>query len=124
MIHLNIKKALKKDFHHFLDFERKKIKAQLTLSEKLNIRLQEALHDLKDQKDYDHIAQVVAKRLDDLCFRVYICNEDGFQQSGNAVKVEGTWEYHPEDKSKNWSWRPYFLENIIRMNYEGRGFLS
>ncbi|WP_100399115.1 EAL domain-containing protein [Bacillus sp. FJAT-44742] len=118
------KESLKKDFHHFLDFERKKIKAQLTLSEKLNIRLQEALHDLKDQKDYDHLAQVVAKRLDDLCFRVYICNEDGFQQSGNAVKVEGTWEYHPEDKSKNWSWRPYFLENIIRMNYEGRGFLS
>ncbi|WP_217349552.1 EAL-associated domain-containing protein [Herbaspirillum sp. VT-16-41] len=29
-----------------------------------------------------------------------------------------------EGRQKNWSWRPYFFESIVRMNVEKKGILS
>jgi hypothetical protein len=67
---------------------------------------------------------VMAQELSDVCFRIYICDENGFQQSANIFKKEGSWNLEPQYVNKNWSWRPYFLENIIRMSYEQKGILS
>jgi hypothetical protein len=39
-------------------------------------------------------------------------------------KRNGRWELEPQYYMKNWSWRPYFLENIIRMRSRKRGILS
>jgi EAL domain-containing protein (putative c-di-GMP-specific phosphodiesterase class I) len=58
------------------------------------------------------------------CIRLYICDENGFQISGNIVQEQGNWKIHEEYKGKNWSWRPYFLENIMKMRQEKRGLLS
>ncbi|WP_158736425.1 EAL domain-containing protein [Alteribacillus sp. YIM 98480] len=122
---MSFAKTLRKDFHHFLQFEKKKIQAQLDLMNTLNQRLQEQLKDNKALDDIDKLTQNIASALEDITFRVYICNQEGFQQSGNAVKdEEGNWQYRAEERNRNWSWRPYFLENIIRMNYENRGILS
>ncbi|MDO6749827.1 EAL-associated domain-containing protein, partial [Gilvimarinus sp. 1_MG-2023] len=56
---------------------------------------------------------------------IYICNEEGIQLSSNAEKnAIGEWELHYEGRNKNWSWRPYFFENVMRMNVEKKGLLS
>jgi EAL-domain associated signalling protein domain len=39
-------------------------------------------------------------------------------------KRNDRWELQPQYYMKNWSWRPYFLENIIRMRSRKRGILS
>ncbi|MBU8907446.1 EAL domain-containing protein [Desertibacillus haloalkaliphilus] len=119
------KENLKEQFHHFINYERKKIEAQLSITDQLSKSIKSTLKKVTVTDDYDDVVKRVAYELTDISFRVYICDHDGFQQSSNAVRnEEGGWELHPEDRFKNWSWRPYFLENIVRMNYEQKGILS
>ncbi|WP_209122235.1 EAL domain-containing protein [Alkalihalobacillus sp. BA299] len=118
------KMSLKKEFHHFIHYERKKIEAQFTLTEKLGLLLKNSLKKLKSLDSYDDVVMQIAKELDEVSFRVYICDHDGYQQSGNAVKDKNNWHLEEGSRFKNWSWRPYFLENIVRMNYERKGILS
>ncbi|SFE36917.1 EAL domain-containing protein [Alteribacillus iranensis] len=117
--------ALNKDFHRFLSFEKKKIKSQIALTDTLTKRLKNYLNNNKDFSDIDQVTKEIASVLSDYSFRVYICNEEGIQQSGNALKDEkGVWQYRVEERYRNWSWRPYFLENIVRLQYEQKGMLS
>lgn len=63
--------------------------------------------------------------MDQIAFRMYVCDEDGFQKSPNIFKSAASgWVTQMEYLQKNWSWRPYFLENIIRMRNEKKGILS
>ncbi|WP_216827830.1 EAL domain-containing protein [Alkalihalobacterium elongatum] len=119
------KNSLKKEFHHFIHYERKKIEAQITLTEKLSQLIKNSLKKVKSLNSYDDVVMQIAKQLTDISFRVYICDHDGYQQSSNAVKDEhNQWNLEEGSRFKNWSWRPYFLENIVRMNYERKGILS
>lgn len=117
--------SLKKEFHHFINFERKKIEAQYTLTDQLGQKLKNILKTVKVSENYDDAVLQVGKACQDFTFRIYICDQDGFQQSANAIKTnEGKFVLEHEGRFKNWSWRPYFLENIVRMNYERKGILS
>ncbi|RSL33279.1 EAL domain-containing protein [Salibacterium salarium] len=117
--------TLRKNFNHFLHFEKKKIEAQIELTSTLSNRLHQEVKDWKTPIDIDELTKNIASALEDITFRVYICNYEGFQQSGNAVlDEEGNWQYYFEERNRNWSWRPYFLENIVRMNFEQKGILS
>ncbi|WP_078554174.1 EAL-associated domain-containing protein [Bacillus alkalicellulosilyticus] len=119
------KGTIKKEFHHFIDYERKKIKSQLQLADSLTQSLKLTLKSIKSYDLYDEMVISIAKALTDTTFRVYLCDQDGFQQSSNAVKSdEGIWKLEKESRQKNWSWRPYFLENIVRMDFEKKGILS
>jgi EAL domain-containing protein (putative c-di-GMP-specific phosphodiesterase class I) len=117
------KQMLTEQFVRFIGHEKKKLLNQYQLTETLNRKLEE--HHLKNKElDDDELAFLVAKTLNDISFRVYICDENGLQTSANMVKVANEWKKQLEYKGKNWSWRPYFLENIIRMDYVKKGILS
>ncbi|MDQ7863715.1 EAL-associated domain-containing protein [Peribacillus frigoritolerans] len=62
--------------------------------------------------------------MDSICFRLYICDEEGYQKSPNILHKDGQWIVQPSYMNKNWSWRPYFLENIVKMRNEKKGRLS
>ena len=64
------------------------------------------------------------KDLDQIALRIYICDEDGFQKSPNMFNENNQWVIQLEYLQKNWSWRPYFLENIIKMRNDKKGILS
>ncbi|RQW20574.1 EAL domain-containing protein [Bacillus sp. C1-1] len=116
---------LMKDMNHFIAFERKKVEAQLTLSNELTLSLKQVLKGIPQNESLDSMVLTIAKALTNYTFRVYICNENGYQESSNGEKDEcGNWYLRMESKAKNWSWRPYFLENIVRMNVEKKGILS
>lgn len=66
----------------------------------------------------------MATNFSDVCFRLYVCDQYGFQKSSNYVRKNNDWQSHEDYIGKNWSWRPYFLETIVRMQYEKRGILS
>ncbi|WP_078390952.1 EAL domain-containing protein [Shouchella patagoniensis] len=119
------KNKLTKDMNHFIHFERQKMEAQFQLSNALTTTIKQAMKTIESSQEYDEVILKVASMLDEFTFRVYICNANGFQESANAEKnEEGKWELHKEGRAKNWSWRPYFLENIVRMNVEKKGILS
>jgi hypothetical protein len=55
---------------------------------------------------------------------MYVCDEDGFQKTVNIFKEENGWTTQSAYLNKNWSWRPYFLDNIIKLRHEQKGRLS
>ncbi len=116
---------MQKEFHHFIVFERRKMEAQIALTNKMNQQLKASMKKISETDTYDEMIMLVAKDCNPFAFRVYICNEEGFQQSSNAEKIStNEWILIEEGRYKNWSWRPYFLENIVRMNVEKKGILS
>lgn len=116
---------MQKEFQHFIVYERRKMEAQLALMNEMNLHLKQAMKTISPEDTYDEMIMKVARDCDKYAFRIYVCNADGFQQSSNAERnSEKTWVLLEEGRFKNWSWRPYFLENIVRMNIEKKGILS
>ncbi|MFC3884298.1 EAL-associated domain-containing protein [Bacillus songklensis] len=119
-----LKDKLKEQFRSFIAQEKKKLLAIHNLTQCFQVKLQQLIPKCKKLTSYDEMIAVMARELSDVCFRIYICDENGFQQSANILKKEESWNFEPRYVNKNWSWRPYFLENIIRMSHEQKGILS
>lgn len=119
-----LKDLLRQECHRFIQQEKKKLETLYQIAEQFQQRISALLGKYKKAADFNELISLLAGELDDVCFRIYVCDEDGFQQSGNMFKRGGRWELQPQYYMKNWSWRPYFLENIIRMRSRRRGILS
>ncbi|WP_010651253.1 EAL-associated domain-containing protein [Oceanobacillus massiliensis] len=116
---------IKTNFRQFVIFEKRKVKAQLELMNQISEQFKMTLPEINPEQSYDELILSVGKACMDFAFRVYICNGEGIQLSSNAEKNrEEAWELIQEGRNKNWSWRPYFFENIMRMNVEKKGLLS
>ena len=118
-----LRNRLKEKFHDFIGYEKRKLEAVFITSEYFQTKVQEIV--MKNKKlNYEDLLTAIAKELNEIAFRMYICDEDGFQTSANLYKGKRGWYSQFEYKDKNWSWRPYFLENIIKMRNERKGILS
>lgn len=114
---------LRGKFHDFISYEKKKLESFYLTAEDFQAKVQEIVQ--KNKKSiYTELFQALIKEMDQIAFRMYVCDEDGFQKSPNIFKEPDGWVTQMEYVQKNWSWRPYFLENIIRMRNERKGFLS
>jgi EAL domain-containing protein (putative c-di-GMP-specific phosphodiesterase class I) len=119
-----LKEKLKDEIQHFIEHEKRKIQNIYSLSEQIGQIVQELLVKHKKNNQGDELLKAICNQISTFSFRVYICDEDGFQQSSNHVKSKDGWELQTAYYNKNWSWRPYFLENIMKMKLEQRGILS
>ncbi|MFP7295954.1 EAL-associated domain-containing protein [Neobacillus niacini] len=118
-----LKQRLKGKFHEFITYEKKKLEAIYSAAEFFQNKVQDII--VKNKKaNYEVLFTSLIKEMDQIAFRMYVCDEDGFQKSSNMFKGESGWYSQKEYIEKNWSWRPYFLENIIKMRNEGKGILS
>ncbi|MFC0561806.1 EAL domain-containing protein [Halalkalibacter alkalisediminis] len=101
------------------------LQLKYNFEEKLNHLVKESLPTISLTNDYDQFVEHICRRLPDLCFRVYICDRLGYQISGNHLRDESNkWNVFLKYLNKNWSWRPYFLQNIVAMEVNQKGFLS
>ena len=119
-----LKDKLKAEFHEFILYEKKKLESLVLITERFHNRLQEILNKNRKTLDYEELLKVLVKDLDQIALRIYICDEDGFQKSPNMFNKNNQWVVQLEYLQKNWSWRPYFLENIIKMRNDKKGILS
>lgn len=118
-----LKDRLKGKFHEFIAYEKRKLEAIYSAAEYFQNKVQDIL--VKNKKaNFEDLFTSLAKEMDGIAFRMYVCDEDGFQKSSNIFKGKDGWFTQKEYILKNWSWRPYFLENIIKMRNEGKGILS
>jgi len=119
------KQMLKEKSLEFISYEKKKLEDFSAVTEQFNDSLLQFLQ-TKNRRllDYEELLKALSAPLNDVAFRIYICNEDGFQTSPNIFKGSDGWFIQPEYLRKNWSWRPYFLENIMKMRRDKRGILS
>lgn len=119
-----LKEKLKEQIHGFIMSEKKRLQSFFDLRSELNTMFMELINRNKKAQNNSELLMILGKSLESKAFRMYICDEDGFQKSPNVYKSEGQWLLQPEYLNKNWSWRPYFLENIIRMRTGKKGILS
>ncbi len=119
-----LKDKLKDEIHGFILSEKKRLQSFYDLRIELNSRFQELISKYKKDHSPSEVLMALGERMDGIAFRMYICDEDGFQRSPNLYKAGDAWILQPEYENKNWSWRPYFLENIIRMRSGKKGILS
>ncbi|XXM73341.1 EAL-associated domain-containing protein [Lysinibacillus sphaericus] len=120
-----LKAKLKEKCEDFIRYEKKRLEAGHRFAEDLHKEINGLLILLRKQtQGYDQLLSGLADAFRDKCFRLYMCDENGFQVTSNILKVHGNWEVHERFKGKNWSWRPYFLENIMRMRINKKGLLS
>ncbi|MHC0038619.1 EAL domain-containing protein [Pseudoneobacillus sp. C159] len=119
-----LRDQLKKEIHGFVVFEKKKLLSLMELRDSLQHKVQLILNKNKKFDTYDEWLTILSKEFDEMAFRLYVCDEDGFQKSANIIKQNQKWILQKEYINKNWSWRPFFLENIIYMRKEQKGILS
>jgi EAL domain-containing protein (putative c-di-GMP-specific phosphodiesterase class I) len=90
-----------------------------------NARLEKIMDSLGRQDDADVWLIQLLPLLPAACIRIYACMDDGFQISSNHFLDEaGSWNVDSSYRGTNWSWRPYFISNILNMKLYKRGTLS
>lgn len=119
-----LKEKLKSEIHGFILSEKKRLHSFFDLRIELHTKFQELISRNKKAQKSSEFLRSLGESLDGVAFRMYICDEDGFQLSPNLYKTGDQWLLQPKYEDKNWSWRPYFLENIIRMRKGKKGILS
>ncbi|SFC03293.1 EAL domain, c-di-GMP-specific phosphodiesterase class I (or its enzymatically inactive variant) [Bacillus sp. OV322] len=119
-----LKEKIKEESQRYISFEMRKLEIVYQRTLKINEDIQLLLSKHKKFITYESLLKSLTVKLESMCFRLYICNEEGYQKSANFLKKDGSWTVQEEYLEKNWSWRPYFLENIIRMRNEKKGILS
>ncbi|WP_046175196.1 EAL domain-containing protein [Domibacillus indicus] len=118
-----LKDMLREKCSRFISYEKKALGSVYSLAEQLETGLSAVIARSKaDSKE--KLLEEIAQQFDEMCFRLYICDENGFELTSNYFKKDGKWIFQPEYLDKNWSWRPYFLENIVQMNKNGGGLIS
>ncbi|WP_153126242.1 EAL domain-containing protein [Peribacillus tepidiphilus] len=119
-----LKDRFKKECHRFILAEKRKLERIFSIKNEIQEKIQELLAKTKKTPLYTEQLKTIAAGLNNISFRLYVCDEDGFQLSPNIFKKDGSWIVQHEYREKNWSWRPYFLENIMKMRNDKRGILS
>ncbi|MDD9270600.1 EAL domain-containing protein [Paenibacillus sp. GCM10023248] len=75
-------------------------------------------------EDADQVIERTLQSVTDNCIRMYICREDGYQISSNYIRKAEIWSKDVSYRGANWTWRPYFISNILMMNLQKQGMLS
>ena len=120
----HLKERFRKECHSFIISEKKSLEKKYADLKFIQDTIQDIVHDVKPTSNDIGKLKELAVLLEDYSFRIYICDEDGFQKSPNILRKQGGWVIQEEYKNKNWSWRPYFLKTIIKMRNDQKGFLS
>lgn len=119
-----LKERFRNECKQFISTEKRLLEVKYEEMKKLQKTIANIVEYTKpDGKDVDKLLQL-AKQLENYAFRFYICNEEGFQISPNIVRKNGNWNVEEQAIGKNWSWRPYFLFNIIKLRNDVKGELS
>lgn len=118
------KEKLIQDIPEFIQLEKEKLVEEMILANELNDKLEYMIQLISTMADLDAVLVKLSKQLRQIGYRMYITDENGFQLTANLVYNGNEWVAVHEFKGLNWSWRPYFLENIIKMEQDSKGILS
>ncbi|MBK3494990.1 EAL domain-containing protein [Viridibacillus sp. YIM B01967] len=119
-----LKNSFKESCQQFITAEKRLLEENYNALKILQNILEKSVQRVKpSSKSTDHLL-ALAKELDAYSFRLYICDEEGFQTSPNIMRIDKKWHIQEEAVNKNWSWRPYFLKTIIEMRNDQSGVFS
>lgn len=119
-----LKPRFRDECEQFIATEKKLIKHKLEEVKLLERKIISSVETvIPTSKQADKLIEL-ANQLQDYAFRLYICDGEGFQTTPNIRWKKDQWVVEKEALRKNWSWRPYFLENLLKMRQEQISDLS
>ncbi|PTL39493.1 EAL domain-containing protein [Alkalicoccus saliphilus] len=108
--------------HSFIDMHYRWLDRQTELLVKMDERVKKVW---TGRESLDTFLKSLTKKMDIEASRMYICDKYGYQQTVNWTKTEEAgWKMDETAKGKNWSWRVYFLDNVVEMQFNKNGMLS
>lgn len=110
-----LKDRFRKECEQFILTERKILEQKYDRKKELEKAVYKAVDENFPSSSRLDVLMKLAEKIDEFAFRLYICNEKGFQTTPNIIKRDGEWVQDHSALGKNWSWRPYFLSNLIKM---------
>lgn len=119
-----LREKFQKECENFISYETKKLNIVYQKTKVFNEQLHEFQKLQNRYESHEEMLKALADKLENICFRLYVCDEQGYQTSPNILYQNGEWITQSRYLNRNWSWRPYFLENILKMRNEKKGILS
>ncbi|WP_342599878.1 EAL-associated domain-containing protein [Psychrobacillus sp. FSL H8-0483] len=119
-----LKTSFKERCRQFITTEKRMLEENYNGLKVLQNTLEKSVQRMKLGSQNTEKLLVLAEELEEYSFRLYMCDEEGFQTSPNIMRIDKKWNIQEEAINKNWSWRPYFLKTIIEMRNDQSGVLS
>ncbi|MEO4054355.1 EAL-associated domain-containing protein [Solibacillus sp. CAU 1738] len=119
-----LKSRFQDECKQFIATEKKLVQQKYEAMKTLEKKITTAVEQIDPTSKNTNTLLTLAERLRPYIFRLYICDGEGFQTTPNIMLKEGRWEVQQEAFRKNWSWRPYFLLNLIKMRHDQQGEFS
>ncbi|MGN7477564.1 EAL-associated domain-containing protein [Solibacillus silvestris] len=120
----SLKERFRNECEQFIATEKKLLLHKYEEMKRLERTINTIVEQVNPSSSQQEKLMQLAKALENCAFRIYISDNNGFQTSPNIRWKDHQWEVHKEAIGKNWSWRPYFLLNIIKMTKDNKGELS
>ncbi|MEK4426746.1 EAL-associated domain-containing protein [Solibacillus sp. FSL K6-1523] len=120
----SLKERFRNECEQFIVTEKKQLLQKYEEMKQLEKMIWTIVEQLQPTGKDEMKLKKLATALQDCAFRIYICDNNGFQTSPNIIWRNDEWHIQQEAKGRNWSWRPYFLLNIIKMTKDHKGELS
>ncbi|QKS71328.1 EAL domain-containing protein [Paenalkalicoccus suaedae] len=116
----SFKDLVKASINTFIDSQHKRLSKEL----KLLKRFDRSVVDCYKKENEEALLEKLSAIFRHESFRMYICDSYGYQLSPNWRKNEEIWDRDDRAVGKNWSWRTYFLDQVMEMNFNKNGMLS
>ena len=113
-----LKPRFRDECKQFIATEKKLIKHKLEEVKALEKKIVSSVEQIGPTSSQVEKVKELAKQLQEYAFRLYICDGEGFQTTPNVTWKQDEWTIEEEALRKNWSWRPYFLQNLLKMRQE------
>ncbi|MER1958564.1 MAG: EAL-associated domain-containing protein [Solibacillus sp.] len=119
-----LKERFRSECKQFITTEKKQLLHKYEEMKRLEKTICTIVEQIQPSSKQQEKLMQLANTLQNCAFRIYICDNNGFQTSPNICWIDGKWEVQETAVGKNWSWRPYFLLNIIKLAKDHKGDLS
>mgnify|MGYP003513327982 FL=1 len=119
-----LKPRFRDECEQFIATEKKLIKHKLEEIKALEKNIVFSVEQIGPTSSQVEKVMELAKQLQEYAFRLYICDGEGFQTTPNVTWKQDCWTVEEDALRKNWSWRPYFLQNLLKMRQEHTAELS
>lgn len=75
--------------------------------------------------EWERFIELVCKEFPSWFYKAYVCDREGNQLSSNVLcEADGSFSYEERFRGMNWSWRPFFISNIVKMEQMEKGVIS
>lgn len=119
-----LKPRFKDECEQFIATEKKILRQKFEAEKQLEKIIVGLVMDVQPSSDKLDSLMKLAKTVQSYAFRLYMCDGEGFQTTPNILYRDDKWQVGERALRKNWSWRPYFLQNLLKMREEHQISLS